>query len=317
MTVTREWVEFKFLDPISDGLQPVGDVLGEFSDLLAGVQTLVRDLLDFYVEIVRPLTTSALGAVLATVEALRDAIVGILNATGYFTYVIPTPAKDYDFTEAMTLLAESVVDIYDAERPVDGSNVEVFSMTFALREPSITNLQTLFARIKDFIKVPEFPRFQYELERFGQKTDEVPLGNGQGSYPDWQKYDNIIDQFPGMKTVLEDTKLILERLIEATGIGFAALDDLTEVILQKAALLETITNKIQAFIEAMLLILNLDFFPVLFVQGTLNDIGLASQFSLAIDEVPEGVSEVKDTATLFSFCFVGPSINFITPIFDI
>ena len=118
-----------------------------------------------------------------------------------------------------------------------------------------------------------------------------------------------------------------DRIIVALSIGYAALDDLTEVVLQKAALLTVIINKINSFIQAIQLILALDFFPVLFIEGTYTGIGFASQIMQAIDEVPSmdydpgnGSSpiptSVADTTSLFSVCVVGPSVSNIAGLFN-
>ena len=247
-----EWKPFTL--PMIPGVPEAMDAAGTAAGTLAGVLDVLAGLLEALAALVSmasdPLN-AALSALIALIQELVDVIVGLLNSGIYF-YLDKGPyfvGGQPDGLEGfLTRWEASFEDVGDRYRPQFEGGIgivdSISAMFFLVGGDDIGELRPALASLGKLFNVPAL-----ELEESEEPILDYPASVEQGlsTPPDWAsvKLGDVLPPF-------EKLGQMLQRVVGMLAVGESygkMLEDLAQLISDKAAALGEIAGEIQAVVD--------------------------------------------------------------------
>lgn len=270
------------------------DVVGQAQNAVADIRFIVEQISELAITallaadtFIKATVNPAITALILALRQLRDLFQGLLDTGVFMTMIEPTPARLVSAEDCLRLLASSLTDDRDKNRPitVSGAVEEVCMFSLVARLPDLRLFDRLMDAINELLKLPEFPRYRAALDRLQRERVKPSPGKGKGAYPDWNA-GRLIDIVPALGEALKDIIETINLLIELVSAQFALMEDLIKAIEQKVLAITRILNIIEQILNTIELILSANFLTGLFIWGTYSPESLAEEIRASIATIP-------------------------------
>ena len=243
-----EWKPFTL--PMIPGAPEAMDAAGTAAGALSGVLDVLAGLLETLAGLVSmasdPLS-AAIASLIQVIQKLVDLITGLLNSGIYF-YLDKGPylvGGDPDGLQGfLTRWEASFEDLGDKYRPQFAAGEPVSAMLFLVGGDDITELRPALAALGRLFNVPAL-----DLEETEETVIDYPASIEQGlsTPPDWASV-KLADALPPFDKLGQTLQRVVGML--AVGESYASmLENLAQVISDKAAALDGIATEIQAVVS--------------------------------------------------------------------
>ena len=303
-----EWKPYTL--PMIPGVPEAMDAAGTAAGILSGVLDALAGLLETLAGLVGMVSdplNAAIGALIQLIQELVDTILGLLNS-GLFFYLDKGPffvAGRPDGLEGfLTRWEASFDDVGDRHRPQFeeggiGIADPISAMFFLVGGDDITALRPALGSLGKLFNVPAL-----ELEESEEPILDYPASVEQGlsTPPDWASV-TLGDVLPPFEKLGQALQRVVGMLAVGESYG-KMLEDLAQVISDKAAALGLVADEIQAVVDELNALIAAEGLYVLHVEA--ESISALVQAVKDADEPPPWSSE----AYVSGVCLLGATSGF-------
>lgn len=320
--MVAKWTKLKIIPFDDSQLQPFGIILDDTETVANAIVTsgeAALVVIEQAITIISQLQQGPAFLLIETLKEVRSLFEGLLDLGLGICYILPNESNNRSLEECFGLLANSVQDTLDDDRPITGQGQEnVFILTFAMRGFNFASLIELYNKLRAlFTTLPDLSSMAEYQALLDQPVEDIPPGIFKGDYPNWSSK-RFIDEFPDLRESIEDIVLELDNLIDTLGLKYQLLTDIIRVLRIKLTAIDSIISQLISIIEFLELLIDGDSFLVHLIAGDYTQAELASEIRKAGNTLPS--SGVDNVGTLISMSMVAPpqtddSVNIIEQLF--
>lgn len=206
-------------------------------------------------------------------RGLKGTLISLSNTGMYVCHVLPDIDRVISTEEALDLLAESILDPFDIQRPIAEGTAYVDMVMFAIESGSLGGVLEILRLIDQLIRVP-YINLDYDLARWNTPGDTYTIVEGEGQYPDWVSA-NAYDLFPFLQDATASIIQVLDLFIIEG--NWYVIEQAIAILQEKIAIINQLIAAINLLRDTYLSILNIGDLLVYRIQGEHDQGSLAGE----------------------------------------